>query len=133
MDGAFAGEFFASIQEGEFDEEDGAEDVAAELLDEVEGGGGGAAGGEEVIGEEDGFAGADGVLVDFDGVGAVFEVVAGAEGFPGEFAFFADGDEAGVEFGGDEGAEDEATGVDADDFIDLGDAGGGDHAVDGGG
>ena len=133
MDGAFASEFFASIQEGEFDEEDGAEDVAAELLDEVEGGGGGAAGGEEVIGEEDGFAGADGVLVDFDGVGAVFEVVAGAEGFPGEFAFFADGDEAGVEFGGDEGAEDEATGVDADDFIDLGDAGGGDHAVDGGG
>jgi hypothetical protein len=38
-------------------------------------------------------------------------------GFPGEFAFFANGDEACAEAVGDGGGEDEAAGVYADNFV----------------
>ena len=40
-------------------------------------------------------------------------------GGPGEFALFADGDEAGLEAIGDGSGEDEAPGVDADDLVDF--------------
>lgn len=112
-------EFFAAAEEGEFDEEGDADEVRAELVEEFDGGGGGATGGEEVIDEEDFFAGGDGVFVEFDDGFAVFEGVGDLAGFPGEFAFFADGDEAGAEAVGDGGGEDEAAGIDADDFVDF--------------
>jgi len=82
------------------------------------GGFGGAAGGEEVVNEEDTAAGFDGVGVDGDGIGAVFEVVALLEGGVGELALLSDGDEAGLELDGGGGGEDEAARIDADDGID---------------
>jgi len=57
--------------------------------------------------------------VDLDGVFAVFEGVGECVGGPREFALFADGDEAGSEGDGYGCAEDEAAGVDADDFVDF--------------
>jgi hypothetical protein len=131
VDRAFASEFFASVEEGEFDEEDGGENFTAELFNEFERCGSSAASGQEIISEQHGLTGEHGILVDFDGGGAVFEVVAGAEGFPGQLAFFAHRNKAGVELLGDEGAKDEPARVDADDLVYLGDASGGDHAVDG--
>lgn len=114
----------AAVEGAELDEEGDGDDVGTEVFEEFDGGGGSATGGEEVIDEEDLFAGEDGVLVDFDLGFAVFEGVGEAAGAPGEFAAFADGDEAGVEAVGDGGGEDEAAGVDADDFVDFRGAGG---------
>lgn len=110
----------AAVEGGEFDEEGDADDFGVEGFEEFDGGGGGAAGGEEVVDEEDFFARFDCVDMDFDDVFAVFEGVGHLVGGPREFAFFADGDEASVEDLGDAGGEDEAAGVDADDFIDFG-------------
>ncbi len=48
-----AGEFGASVQEFQFDEEGGGEDPAAQSLHERGGGGGGAARGEQVVNQQD--------------------------------------------------------------------------------
>ena len=93
--------------------------MGAELLDELDGGAGGAPGGEEVIDEDDAFAGAEGVDVHFANIFAVFEAVGDAVAGEGKFSRFADGDEADTEFVGDDGAEEETSGVDGDDFINL--------------
>ena len=113
-----AGEFFAAVEEGEFDGEGAAFDGAAELLDEFGGGGSGAAGGEQVVANDDALAGFDGVFVDFEGVGAVFQSIGDAGGFGGEFFRFANGYETGVETIGQSGSEDEAAGFDASYNID---------------
>ena len=89
------------------------------LGDHAGGCGGGAPGGEQVVDDEDAVAGTHGVVVHFEGVGAVFEVVGDADAGGGEFLGFAHGDEAGAEGVGECGGEDEAAGFDADDGIDL--------------
>ena len=57
--------------------------------------------------------------MDFEGVGAVLEVVVDAGDGGGELFGLADGDEAGVEAVGEGGAEDEAAGLDAEDEVDF--------------
>lgn len=109
----------SAVEVFEFDEEGGGDDLGIEGFEELDGSSCRAACGEKVIDEEDFFAGFDGIGVDFDGVFAVFEGVGHGVDGPGEFAFFTDGDEAGVEDLGDSGGEDEAAGVDADDFVDF--------------
>jgi hypothetical protein len=113
------GEAFAAAEEVEFDSEGQAGDYAAELLDQLEGCFHGAAGGEQVVDEQDALAGLDGVEVDFEGVGAVFEVVGDAGDGRGELARLAHGDEAGVEAVGERGAEDESARLDAEDEVDF--------------
>ena len=51
-------------------------------------------------------------------VGAVFQVVALFVGVKREFAFFANGDEAGTEPQGSSSGEDKSSRVDADDLVD---------------
>ena len=113
------GEAFAAAEEVEFDGEGEAGDFAAELFDELDGGFHGAAGGEQVVDEQDALAGLDGVEVDFERVGAVFEIVGDAGYRCGQLARLADGDEAGIEAVGERGAEDESAGFDAEDEVDL--------------
>ncbi len=114
-----AGEFFAAVEEGEFDGEGEAFDFAAEFLDELGCGRGGAAGGEQVVADDDAVAGGDGVFVDFDRVGAVFEGVGDGARFGGQFFRLSNGDEAGAESIGESGSENKATSFDAGDLIDL--------------
>ena len=113
-------EFFAAVEEGEFDEEGGGDDVGVEGFEEFDGGSGSAAGGEEVIDEEDVFARFDGVFVDFDDGFAVFEGVGHRARGPWEFSLFSHGNEACAENMSNAGSEDEATGINADDTVDFG-------------
>ena len=113
------GEFGASGEEGQFDEEGDADDFAAELFDHSAGGLHGASGGEEVIDHEDALTVLDGVGVDFEFVGSVFEFVFFGDGLSGQFAGLAYGDETDIEFSGDGGAEDKAAGFGADDEVDV--------------
>ena len=112
-------QFIATLEEIKFYGEGDACNFSAKLLYELDGGVHGAAGGQEVVYEEDPLAGLDGVFVDFEGVGAVFEVVALRDDLGGELFGLADGDEAGVEAVGDGGGEDEAAGLGAEDDVDV--------------
>jgi len=112
-------EAVAAFEEVEFDGEGEAGDFSAELLDELDGGLHGAAGGEQVVDEDDALAALDGVEVNFEDVGAVFEIVSDAGDGRGKLAGLAHGDKAGVEAIGEGGAEDEAARLNAEDQIDL--------------
>jgi hypothetical protein len=112
-------EAVAAFEEVELDGEGEAGDLAAELLDELDGGFHGAAGGEQVVDEDDALAGLDGVEVNLERVGAVFEIVGDAGDWRGELARLAHGDEAGIEAVGQSGAEDESARLNAEDEIDL--------------
>ena len=112
-------EAVAAFEKVEFHGEGKAGDLSAELLDEFHGRFHGAAGGEEVVDEHDSLAGLDGVLVDFQRVGTVLQVVSHAGDGRRELAGLADRDEAGVEPVGESGAKDEAASLDAEDEVDL--------------
>jgi len=110
-------EAVTAFEEGEFDEDGDADDVAAEGFDHVAAGVHGSAGGEEVVDDEAFFAAFDGVFVDFEGVLAVFEGVGEGEFFGGELAGLADGDEAAGKGLGDGGAENKTAGLRANDGL----------------
>ena len=84
------------------------------------GGCGGAARGEEVVAKQDGLAGLDGVLVEFELVGAVFELVGDGGSFSGKLFWFAHGNETGTQTIGQCGGENEAAGFDAGDDVHFG-------------
>ena len=86
---------------------------------ELGGGCGGAAGGEQVVADDDAVAGSDGVFVEFERVGAVFEGVGDGARFCGEFFRLSNGDETGAESIGERGREDEAAGFDAGDLVNF--------------
>ena len=109
----------ASVEEVELDGESQADDFSAQLFDELDGGLHGAAGGEEVVDEDDALAGLDGVEMDFEGVGAVFQIVRDASDGGGKLFRLAYGDEAGIEAVSERGTKDEAAGFNAKDEIDL--------------
>src|SRR5258708_24064839 len=96
-----------SFQEVELDEESHRGDERAAVAEELRGGGGGAAGGQDVVDQEHSLARDDGVIVDLQGVGAVFEDVLAALLRPGKLSRLADGNEAGAEALSDATAEDE--------------------------
>ena len=125
------GDFIAAFEAGEFDEDGDADEFAAEVFDEFDAGFHGSAGGEDVVDEEDALAFDDGVGMDFEGVGAIFEVVSFGDSFVGELAGFADETEARGEAAGDGGAEDEAAAFGADDHADIFAAVGIGHEFDG--
>src|SRR5215813_3203874 len=68
-------ETLAAFEEVEFDSKSQSCDFAAELLNELDRRFHGAAGGEQVVDENNALAGCDGVHVDLERVGAVFEIV----------------------------------------------------------
>src|SRR5688500_17222180 len=89
-----AGELLSTIQEVEFDDESKARDLAAEFLDQLGNGGGGAAGGEYVIDDQHLLAGFDGVRMDLEDIGPVFESVLHLDRLRGQLFGLADRDEA---------------------------------------
>src|ERR1700681_4369917 len=91
-----AGEFGAAFQECQLYSEGQAFYFAAQLLNESGGGCGGAAGGQQIIADYDAITGLDGVFMDFQRVGAVFQRVRDAGAFGGEFFRFAHWNESGV-------------------------------------
>jgi hypothetical protein len=109
----------AAVEKGEFDQDGYANKVCAELVDESDGCRSGAAGGQEIIHNENGFAGEDGVLMKLDVGFAVFERVCGLACKPWEFSFFPDGNEPGTETVGYGGGEDKSPGVDADYLVHM--------------
>ena len=118
-EGRGRGEFVTALKEGEFDEEGEADDVGTDFAEEATGGGGGPSGGKEVVDHDDAFAGLNGILMDFEGVFSVFELVAFLGGGGGEFARLADEDEAAAEFLGEGSAKEKATGFDGDELGDF--------------
>src|SRR5271169_2727243 len=112
-----AGELGAAVEEGEFDGESCAGYFTAELLDQLDGGCRSAARGEQIIAKQHGLARLDGVFVEFELVGAVFELVSDGGSFTGQLFGFAHGNETGAEAIGERGSEDEAAGFDAGDDV----------------
>lgn len=114
-----SGESLASTKEIEFDSKAKADRIATEPAHELECGFHGAASGEQIIDKQNALAGLDGVEVNFEGVGAVFEIVGDADHGRGQLARLAHGDKAGVEAVGERRAEDEAARFNAENEIDL--------------
>lgn len=131
MDVAVLHDLVAAFELGELDQDGDADDFGAGLLDEFAAGLERAAGGEQVVDDDDLAALADGIGVDLEAVGAVFEGVVDAVDAAGELAGFANGDEPGGEGLSDGGAEDEAAGLGADDEFDTLAAVGVGHQLDG--
>ena len=113
------GELCAALKEVELNGEAEAGDNASELTHELDGGLHGSAGGEKVIDDDDPLAGLDCVEVDFERVGAVFEVVVHAGALRGKLLWLAHGDEACVQTVCDGWAKDEAASFDAQDEVDF--------------
>lgn len=113
------GEALAAAEEIELHSEGEAGDLAAQFFDELDGGFHGAAGGKQVIYQQDALAGLNGIAVDLEGVGAVFEIVSDPGYRRGQLARFAHWNKTGVEAVGKRGAEDESARFDAEDEVDL--------------
>ena len=90
-------QFVTAAETVKFDHHRHADDVAAEGLDEAGRRQGRAAGGEDVVDDQDGLVGVDGVTMDLELVGAVLELVLLTCHGPGQLAGLADGDEPGPE------------------------------------
>lgn len=134
-------QLLAALEEGDLNDEEVANQLAPELLDEVAGGGGGttcSGGGNaleqgrlgenpwrgsvhtssnDVVDDQHFLALLDDALLHLEVVGAVLLHVLGGDTRAGQLALLADGDEAGVEAQGHGWAEQEATGVEADDDV----------------
>ena len=95
------------------------DDFAAETGDHVIDRGHRAAGGKQIIGNQDTLAGLDGIRMDLEGIGAVFEIIGLAEGFERKFPRFTHQDDAGTELVGQRRADDKAAGFDADDLVEC--------------
>ncbi len=107
----------APSKEAEFDEEGGANHLAAEPLDEIDRSDGGAAGGQQVVDDENTHAGANRVGVDFEGRGPILEVVVGANGLVGQVPELARRHEAGAEPVDEPGGEKKAAAFHRDDAV----------------
>src|SRR5256885_11846858 len=114
-----AGQLLAAFEEVEFNYEGQTGDIAANRFHQLHASSGSAASGEQVVDDDDALPALDGVFVDLKGIGAVFEVVGELGDFRRQFLRLAHGYEAGIQAIGERRAEDEATGFNADDQIDV--------------
>lgn len=103
----------------DFDEEIHIGLFGVEFVDQVESGLHGSTCGEEIIVEEDDVILVDGVLMDFDGVDAIFLGVGFLNRFGGEFSRFAAEHDACTEFHRKCRSHDESPAFYADDFCDA--------------
>src|ERR687898_1181039 len=103
-----AGELVAAVQEGELDHEEEADDLAAELLDELRLRLRGAAGGEHVVVDDHPSSRRDRVRVHVEAVLAVLQVVRRLDRVPRQLPRLSSGDEAAAETVRERAAEDEA-------------------------
>jgi hypothetical protein len=103
----------------ELDGEPQAHHLTAQALDQPDRRRRGAARGEDVVHDEQPFTGMDRIAVDLELPGAVLEDVLLPGDRPRQLPGLADGDERGAPPVGDRGRQDETTGLDADDAVDL--------------
>ena len=80
----------------------------------------GATGCDQVVDDEDAISGLNGVAMDLQRIGTVFQLVAHGIGLTGQLAGFAGGNEPGSEFERDRDADHEATCLGSDDLGDTG-------------
>ena len=114
-----AGELFPSAQCLEFHQEREKNDLTAGFLDQFDRGTGRASGGQYIVVDEYPVAGDDGIGVDLEGVGAVFQIVRNGKGGERQFAFFTDRDVPYPQTVRDERAEKETPGLDGGNFGDA--------------
>ena len=88
---------FGATQVRQVDDEGGTHNVATHGFDQLQAGERGAASGEQVVHQQDSLAFENGVGVNLDPVGAVFELVVGADGLKRQFPLLADRNEACVQ------------------------------------
>src|SRR5215470_15442847 len=100
-------ELAAAVEEVELDDEGEADEGRAEAADEGRRGGR-PAGGQDVVDNQHLVVGAEGVVVDLEGIAAVLEDVFVAPFGPRQLARLADGNESGAEGAGHAAPEDEA-------------------------
>lgn len=86
-------EFCAPLEKREFDKKCYLVDLCTELFDKTCYGAYRAAGSQQIVEYDDPVGGGKTIFVQFDGVGAVFEIVRCFEGLVRQFAFFANRDE----------------------------------------
>src|SRR6266853_1367802 len=108
----------AALEEIELNDELEADDFAAQLADQLRHRRRSPASGEHVIDNQDATADFDGVAMDLQHVGAVFELIFDALRRRGELPGLAHGDESGAQRIGHGGGEDKAAGLDADHGVD---------------
>ena len=87
-----AGELFPSAQRLEFHQEREKNDLTAGFFDQFDRSASRTSGGQYIVVDEHPVAGDDGIGVDLEGVGAVFQVVRNGEGGERQLAFFTDRD-----------------------------------------
>src|SRR5206468_9355782 len=114
-----AGELVASFERGELDQECEADDLALELLHELDGAGHSATRREEVVDDQHPRARLDRILVHLEGRRTVLEVVLNADHVPRQLAELAHRDETDAELVGDGRGEDEPAGLHAHNDVDL--------------
>ena len=113
------GECLARVQELELEDAAKAGNGGAGLLNELSGGADGATGGDEVVHEQHLVTGLEGIGMDLDRIGAVFELIGLGNRLARELAGLACGNETGAERDGHGGAHEEPARLGTDD---LGDA-----------
>src|SRR5262245_58674962 len=113
------GQAFPAVQELELDDERQADDLPAELLDELDGRLGRSAGGEDVVVDDHALPLDDRVGVDLERVEAVLERVLGRHGPPRELAGLPRGDEAAAELARERAARDVPARLGAEDQVGL--------------
>ena len=104
---------------GELDQDRNADHLGAQFPEEPQGRGDRAAGREEIVHDEHALPVADGVVMDLEGVRAVFQRVFLAVLRAGELARLADRDEPGADRVRQRRADHVAAGLDPDDVVDL--------------
>src|SRR5262245_41007281 len=118
-DHVIAGEAIAALQEFQLDHERDALDFSAELLRQADGGSGSSTGRQQVVCNDDARARLHRILVDFQRVRAVLEVVRNAFGFCRELLRFAHRYESRSEVISQRRREDETTSLDSENKIRL--------------
>src|SRR4030081_2134675 len=114
-----ARELVATFERCELYQERKPDDLALQLLHELDGARNRATGGEEIVDDEHTSSRLDRILVHLEGRRAVLEVVLHADHVGWQLAKLADRHEPDAELVGDRGREDEAAGLHADDGVDL--------------
>lgn len=112
-------EFVAALQEGQFDQDGDADHLSAERFDEAGAGLHRSAGRQDVVDQQDAIAGLDGVGVNLEDIGPVFEGVSLAASRCGKLSGFADRNEARRKVPCDGGSEDEPARLGAGDDLDV--------------
>ncbi len=114
------GQEAAARKRGELDQEARADAGAAGAADQLDAGSGGSAGCDQVVDDEGALAGLDGVGVHLDDVAPVLEGVLDLVRVPRKLPALAHEAEARTEDQRHRGAEQEATGLDAEHAVDAG-------------